>query len=239
MRTLDFSRSFVTFVVGPPEPNEARIQVEARCTIHFGPDTEPEEYLLVASCKSENTHAEKDLFKEPNYDFCAIFSDTEYRIHRVGLTADDHDMEAGDSAERFDDVVLDLRYLEAEELADGGSIVQATRGGRYICCRTTLEDDDSERTAVLEYPVKTINVRSDSHSYQVDTGPVLLPGFWPDAPVIEGFRLAYIAHNRPDSADFVIQEPTPVDREDPESLRVMHYSRTYTTAAENRLYACD
>ena len=87
MRVLDFCRSFVTFVTHPPTSNNARIQVEARCVIRSTPDASPVEDLLVASCKSENTYAETDLFKQPNYDFCAIFSDTHYRIHRVGPTA--------------------------------------------------------------------------------------------------------------------------------------------------------
>ena len=61
MTTWDFSRSFATFVTGG-RGNNARIQVEAVCEIAGG-----ERYVLVASCKAEDTYAEENLFREPNY----------------------------------------------------------------------------------------------------------------------------------------------------------------------------
>ncbi|MFO7946892.1 MAG: hypothetical protein R6V19_08760 [Armatimonadota bacterium] len=237
MRVRDFCRSFVTFEIFEPA-NNARIQVEATCTV-TQEGHEPVEYTLVASCKSEDMYLDDNLFKTPNYDFCAIFSDDEYRIHRVGLTADAHEMEAGLSADRFHDVRFTVRECDAEELPDAAAVVEATSEGRIIVCRTRIEEPDTGFSALLEYPVKTMNVRRDPAAYQVDTGPVILPGLWGETTALEDFRLAYIVYNRADRAEFVIQEPTLLDPDDPDSAHVMHYSRTHSMSAENTLYACD
>ncbi|MFP3902727.1 MAG: hypothetical protein ACLFWB_00665 [Armatimonadota bacterium] len=237
MRVRDFCRSFVTFEIFEP-PNNARIQVEATCTVTQD-GHEPVEYTLVASCKSEDTYVDENLFKTPNYDFCVIFSEDEYRIHRVGRTADAHELDTGSNAQRFHDVRFTNRECEAEKLPDAAAVVKATHDGRIIVCRTRIEDPDRGFSALLEYPVKTMNVRSDPAEYQVDTGPVLLPGLWGETTALEDFRLAYIAYNRPDRAEVVVQEPTPLNPDDPDSVRVMHYSRTHSMSAENTLYACD
>ena len=94
MDICDFSRSFITFV-GKRFTNSARIQVESRCELTDGQGQSLGEFFLVASCKSEETYAAENLFKVPNYDFCAIFSADEYQIIRTHITWDLAAAEAG------------------------------------------------------------------------------------------------------------------------------------------------
>ncbi|MFM1550114.1 MAG: hypothetical protein ACKJSG_11980 [Lentisphaeria bacterium] len=76
---------------------------------------------------------------------------------------------------------------------------------------------------VIEYPVKCVNVSERELYYQTDTGPVLLPNDRTDTDLpIERFDLAYVAHNCPDWAEFIVSVPTPVS----EGVSVDHYSES-------------
>ena len=125
-QTIDFGRSFATFVT-PGRTNNARIQVEAACEMTGG-----ERYVLVASCKAEDTYADRDLFKQPNYDFCAIFSDEEYCIVRVGLPVTACWRDSGRNADRFDEVLIDVAEMDADACAAPQAIVEATLDNRPL-----------------------------------------------------------------------------------------------------------
>lgn len=232
--TVDFSRSFTHFVT-PGHTNNARIQVEAICDLADGA-----RYVLVASCKAEDTYAERDLFKQPNYDFCAIFGDVDYCIVRVGLPVTACWRDVGLSTERFEDVRIDVAETDAEVCADARAIVEATLANRPLIGRTEMLDDAGEMVARLEYPIKTMNVNEAEHSggewiYQVDTGPILVPD--PTRQVelaVEQFDLAFIAWNAPDWADLIALEPTQVNHSDD---CAGHYSRVSHIEVRNEVLA--
>jgi len=234
-QTMDFSRSFSTFVTSG-RTNHARIQVEAVCRMADG-----ERYVLVASCKSEDTYAEENLFRQPNYDFCAIFSDEQYCIVRVGLPLTACWRDGGLSAERFDEVRIDLADAEADPCDGAQAVVEATLANRPLVGRTMVLDESGEEVAVVEYPIKTINVNTPAHSpggdwiYQVDTGPILVPRATPQTGLaVEQLDLAFIAWNAPDWAELVVLAPTSVNHSDD---CVGHYSRVRTITARNELLA--
>ena len=94
--------------------------------------------------------------------------------------------------------------------------------------------------AIIEYPVKTININDERDIYQVDTGPVA----WPDLSRrcernVEAISLAFVAFNVPHFADFVIEAPTPIVEGGREVCRVHHYSRRVSLAARNRLFCVE
>ena len=66
--------------------------------------------------------------------------------------------------------------------------------------------------AIIECPVKTMNMDEQADIYQVDTGMVLFPDLSKrcDRQKIETFSLAFVAFNAPHFADFVIEKPTPI-----------------------------
>lgn len=175
MKTCDFSRSFVTFV-GKGRSNNARIQVEARCTMVDVSDGSKEEYHLVASCKSEDTYGKGVLFYEPNYDFCGIFSSKEFILIRVGAPYKPNET-IGDNEGFFEEVGRGIVMAEEEMLADNEAIVKATLDNHLLNGRTTITDPAGRYRAVIEFPIKTMNANDIRNIYQVDTGPILLPDF--------------------------------------------------------------
>ncbi|UCH35698.1 MAG: hypothetical protein JSV65_04935, partial [Armatimonadota bacterium] len=206
MQTCDFSRSFVTFVT-PGRSNNARIQVEARCTITDDRENAAQDYYLVASCKGEDTYGTGVLFLDPSYDFCGIFSAQEFILIRVGVPYEVNNTVAA-NAERFDDVRIDVRMQAAEVLEADEEIVRATLANRVLNGRVEVSDEAGRHRASIEFPIKTMNVNDIRNIYQVDTGPILLPDFASRKQrMVERFQLAFVAYNRGDEAYFVIQEP--------------------------------
>ncbi len=230
MQVCDFGRSFATFTIGQ-RANNARIQAEAICDLTEAGETT--RYVLVASCKSEDTYADDNLFRQPNYDFCAIFSDTQYDIVRVHLPITGEWRDSGPIEHRFDGVSIDLRMAEATECVDADAIVKATLENLPLVGITELSDEASGLSARLEYPIKTMNVNDINWTWQVDTGPMIVPDFAREtALAVQQLDLAFVACNRPDRAEFVILTPTEVGDE-----KVGHYSKVRKCAASNRI-AC-
>jgi len=225
MSVCDFGRSFATFTI-EGRANNARIQVDAICDLG---DTR---YVLVASCKSEDTYAEDDLFYESNYDFCVIYSDTEYRIVRVRLPLGDDWHETGLIANRFEGVSIDLVDTPARECADAREIVEATLANDPLVCVTELLDETGAAYARLEYPVKTMNVNDQRFSYQVDTGPIIVPDLTRTVELeIERMELAFVAWNRLDRAELIVQQPTAIGEQ-----TAGHYSEIRKCAARNSMW---
>ncbi|MFP4249358.1 MAG: hypothetical protein ACLFU7_06845 [Armatimonadota bacterium] len=235
METVDFSRSFATFVT-PERTNNARIQIEAICETADG-----ETHVLVASCKSEDTYASENLFRQPNYDFCAIFGEEDYCIVRVGMPLTACWRDSGRVAERFDEVLIERAVVDAEFCEDPRAIVEATLGNRPLVGRTEILDEAGETLARLHYPIKTMNVNEPEHSpsgdwiYQVDTGPIIAPEPRRQADLaVERLDLAFIAWNATDRAELVVLAPTPVNHSDD---CVGHYSQVRTINARNAVLA--
>jgi len=236
MAVCDFSRSFVTFVT-KERTNTARIQVESRCELVDEASGNSQVFWLVASCKAEETYAPKDLFKVPNYDFCAIFSDTDYTIFRTHVV-DDGYIETGLNADRFEEVRIDIRWTDGErKLSAAGDIVEATVENLPLVGRTEIRDERNRLRAAIDYPVKTMNVHPERKIFQVDTGPIALPDLTSEKERwIERLELAYVAYNRFDSADFILHAPTPVIEGGERLCIVRHYSMVRTMKAKNTIW---
>ncbi len=233
MTAIDFGRSFVTFVT-PGRANNARIQVECRCEFSDAEAGTNEELFLVASCKSEATYAEKDLFTSPNYDFCGVFNETQLSIIRTPASAADQRPDVSPVEGRFLEVYRQIVSAPAEPLPTSADVVAATLAGKPIVARTVFGDPSGRYKCALEYPVKTMNANDIRPMYQVDTGPVPFPTFDPDVELTAGrFRLAFVAFNAPHSADFVIQTPTEIAP----GVQTPHYSEIISLEATNELFA--
>jgi len=234
MKSCDFSRSFVTFTI-EGRGNNARIQVEARCVVKDAEALTSEEFFLVASCKSEDTYGDGVLFTEPNYDFCVIFSEEDSRIFRVGFPFDETKSTIHTNEERFEGVSFQIRMADAEVLATNEAIVKATFAGKVINGRTEIADPTGRYRAMIEFPVKTMNVNDIDSLYQTDTGPILVPDFEKKTDrTIERFALAFVAYNQPGEAYFILQEPVPGQAKD---AAVADYSRIVRMDARNSIVA--
>jgi len=233
METCDFSRSFITFVT-KNRSNNARIQVESRCIIMDKESGKSDTYYLVASCKGEDTYGKDRLFLIPSYDFCMIYSSSDFMIIRTYGNAERDNTNVGDNKGYFLDVHFNVKMVEGEIFDNNDAIVKATLANRVLNGRTEITD--GSYTAIIEFPIKTMNVNDANVMYQVDTGPILLPDFSSTKDrMVEQFSLAYVAYNRFDEAYFVIQEPTSI-REDSED-KVSHYSKVVRFGASNSVIA--
>ncbi len=237
MEVCDYSRSFVTFVT-PGRGNNARLQVESVCTLTDEESGVRGEYFFFASCKSEDTFAERGLFYEDNYDFCGIFSEEEYAIFRTRSTHTDGFREQGLWRDRFEDLLWHLVRVEGRELGGGAEVVQASLDNVPLVGQVEILSADGTLRALLEFPVKTMNANDIRDVYQVDTGPVAFPDF--EAEVvrhIERLSPAYVAYNAPGFADFVVQQALPVVVNGQEVSRVTHYSQPVSLPAVTRVIA--
>lgn len=242
MNVCDYGRSFITFEV---PGNNARIQVEARCLLQR-PGTEGEQFLMFASCKSEDTYAERDLFRnpvtDPSYDFSGIFSPDRFRIERVFVSSERESLDTGLIADRFTEVRRHVvEAPDAEPLLTKEAIVAATLAGRVVVARNEITDQAGDVTAVLEYPVKTMNVNPERGMFQTDTGPIPYYDFTDDSPdPMRRFRWAYCAFNEFEGAYFICQTPTPIVIAGRAVARRSHYQEIiHCLRARNTLFAYD
>ena len=239
-KVYDYGRSFVTFVTKPPtRHNNARLQVESVCSLSDRGTGFSCEYVFFASCKSEDTFAEKGLFFEDNFDFCGIFSDREVVIFKTYSKHTPRFREReGLWSEKFADVRMHLARAEGRLLRDNAAIVQASLDNIPLIGRVRLEGRAGDLSAVLEFPVKTMNADDQGNRYQVDTGPVPYPDLEMQVKhQVQRFSPAYVAFNAPHFADFVVQQAVPVEASEGQTLSVTHYARPFSVSAQTQVLA--
>ena len=232
---LDFSRSFAGW---KSSFNWTRIQVEAVCDLIEGQNVD--RYVLVASCKAERTYADRNLIHQPNWDFCAIFGQEDFLLVRTFITTgqvrEREERQPGRIRDYFGLENLHLVCRPATILRDAAEVVKGTLSNRPISVRTELADPSTGQRAVLEYPVKTMNILPPENRWQVDTGPILVPNFsCTRGRPIERLDLAFSIFNRFDETEFILRRPTPIEQNNQRLCEVMYYSHVRVFPATNTL----
>lgn len=236
MNCLDYGLSFLC---NPASFNSVRFWVESRTTLIDEQAGTRVEFYQCASCKSENTFGEKDLLYEDNYDFLPIFGGEDLLIFRRPARLSDNYRQLTKAADVWGQPILKLREgKRVTKLETWEQIRDTTAEAIPIVSQTELVNKETGLRAVVECPVKTMNISHDKQMYQVDTGPVAFPDLTRryDRP-IECLSLAFVVFNAPHFADFVIEQPTPVVEEGEEKCRIYHYSDPFSLPADNRLLA--
>jgi len=257
MKAYDFSRSFLTFRIDtlkkppltvshkPPSTlNNARIQVDCRCEITDRQTGAAREFLLGANCKTERVGVERDIWTEPNADFIPVHTKGQFLNIKTYEIAGKRVMfyppslgvqperQVGNSEEAFDQVKLEMYPCEGELLDTPQKIVAATLGNQPLMARVQLEQ--GRYTAVIDFPIKTMNASERDWIYQTDTGPVLLPDLTREpADLIAGFELAFAAFNCPNWVEFIVRAPMPVSAD----INVYHYWKTVRWDSHNQVIA--
>jgi hypothetical protein len=241
MNVCNYSRSFATFVLR--HVNTARLQLEGRCVLRQADGSE-EQFLMFASCKSEDTYAEKDLFRnpetQPNYDFSGVFASERYSLNRIYVSSEGEMLETGLIKERFSYVVRHVREVpEARALTTKQAVIEATLSHQVVIARTEVRDEASGMSALMEFPVKTMNVNPERGMFQIDTGPLPYYDFDdPDPEIMARVKWAYCAYNEFQGAYFIIQAPTAIVRDGVEVAQRSHYQRiVHRAEARNTLFA--
>lgn len=249
METFDFGRSFLTFRIDfeihkpitlshkpPTTLNNARIQLESCCVLTELASGAKTEYVLGASCKTEQVGAAADLWLLPNADFCPVASLEEFLIikswQKKNMSVMRNPPSLGLQPERQSGLVkdawsgfrIDLKRVEGRALGTIEEIIAATFDNMPMVSRTEFEQGGYH--VCIDHPVKTFNVSERENVYQTDTGPLILPDLSPErraqtTRLVECFDLAFSAFNAPDWAEFIINVPTPVG----EGVEVNHYAQ--------------
>jgi hypothetical protein len=235
MNCLDYGLSFINSV---GNGNAPRFWVESRCRLIDDTDGSFNDYYQCGSCKSEHTFAEKDLFINPNYDFLPVFSEEYIAVFRRHAYRNDNYVEYRPAKDYWAGPLFDLQEASPVQALDSNAaIFEATRKCLPIVTHTEIADVSTNQRAIIECPVKTMNIDEKADIYQVDTGIVLFPDLSKRYnPQIETFNLAYVAFNAPHFADFVIERPTPIIEDGVEVTQVYHYSEIVSLEAKNTVF---
>ncbi len=248
----DFQASFMTWDFAyrkDPRPNArhniphgnfARIQLESLIDVIDRESGDAQRYVLIAPCRSEWVYAENRLFQIPNREYRNIYSLTEERGMGQKLTWSGEVARGHAVTDDFRSLKIDFAsYSHSTLLETAADIVAATAANRQLVARTRISDPDRPLDYVLEYPIRTMNFQPKTNSFQVDTGPLLVPDFKSQQErAIDRLEMAYVAYNRMDRAEFILRRPTPVPGEKGETLcHVLHYAEVREDTAVNELFA--
>jgi len=236
---LDYGLSFLC---NPSPKNAVRFWIESRTTLIDESAGTSTEFYQCASCKSEHTFAETGLFQEDNYDFLPVFGGKDAEdllIFRRPAGLSERYREIKKSEEVWGKPILKLREGQRVGVLDTWEAIRdATATGVPIVSQTEIRNTDTGLRAIIECPVKTMNISLERQMYQVDTGPIAFPDLSRRAdPLIDVLSLAFVAFNAPHFADFVIEQPTPVVEDGNELCKIHHYSNPISLPAKNTLLA--
>lgn len=237
MIPMDYSRSFVK---GKWPGNEVRFWVESRTRLIDESKGVTEDYIQCASCKSEDTFAEQNLFYKDNYDFLPIFGPEFGLIFRRKAWLNPDYRTINKSEDMWGGQIYhQVESRSAVELTSPEDVLQSTYEWYPLVAQTAFRNSNTGLSAIVEYPVKTMNTKRKGTEYQIDTGPVAFPNLEQRTErLVDTLSLAYVAFNAPHFADFVIESPTSVgDSQDTGAVRIYHYSQLKSIAAKNRLFA--
>lgn len=237
MTPLDYSK---TYLLGTNPENEVRFWVESRTRVIDERSGKVEDFLQCASCKSEDTFAERNLFLEDNYDFLPIFGPEYGLIFRRKAWLNPNYRSCLKTTEMFGAPAQHLReFTSYKNLSTTEEIIRFTHAFYPVVAQTEIRNDETGLRAIIEYPVKTLNIRRLDNAYQIDTGPVVYPDLGErHERLVDSISLAFVAFNAAHFADFIVEESTPIrnNRKTVET-HVYHYSRRISLTACNRLYA--
>lgn len=231
---LDYGRSFIC---NTSTANAVRFWVESRTTLY---DDDAGTKLVIyqcGSCKSEHTFAEKSLLQEDNYDFMPIYGGEDMLILRRHVDARDCYRQLRKVKEMWGEPNMRLHYGKTVmELKTFEQIRDVTATDTPLAAQTEITNEETGLRCLMEYPIKTMNVSIDHEIWQVDTGPIALPDLTRRfEPPVDSVRLAFAVFNATHFCDFVIEQPTPVLRDEQEVCEVYHYSNPVSFPAKNRV----
>ncbi|HOC70038.1 MAG TPA: hypothetical protein PLL36_01665 [Candidatus Hydrogenedentes bacterium] len=236
MPPLDYGLSFICHTA---PFNSVRFWVESRTRILDERAGTWTDFYQCGACKSENTFAERDLFMVDNYDFLPIFGGDDVLVFRRPACISEKYRTVKKAADMWGAPSLKLKEASRhEELGTWGAIACATADAIPLVSHTEISAAETQLRAIIECPVKTMNIQPEKEQYQVDTGPIAFPDLTRrDVPPIDTLSLAFVAFNAPDFADFVIERPTLVTGDNGATHQVYHYSNPISMSAKNRLFA--
>ncbi|HPO13958.1 MAG TPA: hypothetical protein PLI09_10970 [Candidatus Hydrogenedentes bacterium] len=236
MTPLDYGLSFICH--SSPR-NSVRFWIESRTRLFDDNTGTWTDFYQCGACKSENTFAERDLFMKDNYDFTPIFGNGDVLVFRRPAHVHATYRTIKKATEMWGEPSLKLKEGgRVEDLISWDAIARATHDAIPLVSQTEITNADTKLRAIIECPIKTMNIHPEKKQYQVDTGPIAFPDLTKrNDPLIDAFSLAFIAFNAPNFADFVVEQLTTITEDNGASHQLYHYSNPFSLPARNRLFA--
>ncbi|CAN5487716.1 hypothetical protein BH09CHL1_BH09CHL1_32260 [soil metagenome] len=222
-----------------PWGNSARILIDARCTLFDDANGTSLETYLIAPCRTEWMYRENDLIQIPSGEYRVIFSQD--RQISVGKHIDELSARSGSiPTSAFTSLEFAIRPAPAAALDSDQAIVDATLALKPIVATTEIVNAERGLRAVLEYPIRTMNIHPERVRFQVDTGPIVFPDFSLQTEhLIDHCKLAHTVFNTFDYAEFICKQPTPLIKDGAEITKVYHYSDVHRLNATSRFFAIE
>ena len=246
MEVTDFGRSFITWTRKPRDGdfrigwgNSVRINLEARVTIDRESDGSSEDFYLGAACRSEWMYRDSEHFKLPGSDFLMAYARDRCLKFSANITSPQDRPEIDPFIELLTALNFEITRTDGARLLESEvDVAEAARSASPVIATTKIRNEKLGRSAVLEYPVKTLNYHPDHQRFQVDTGPVLWPDLAsPEPAPIRWINLAFVAYNRLDEAEFAKRVPTAVADSAGGTIRIDDYQEIESGVAVNSVYA--
>lgn len=247
----NFQASFMTWDYPPPAYTEkhdipygniARIQLDAMIDVMDDSSGEKVRFVLIQPCRTERVYKQDRLFQIPSAEYRVIYSLEQHRSVGKGMTYRGRRPVGKLVKDSYRSLVIDVvTFPNTRVLRTPAEVNEATLANHPLVGRTEIKDPQRPLRYVIEYPIKTMNIMPKDNSYQIDTGPLLVPDYDLDqAEVIDRLEMAHVAfnHKAPNLAEFILRQPTPVmDESNRELCRVLHYSKVRVHSARNTLLA--
>lgn len=218
MESIDFSRSFCTWLL-KEQSGYGRFMIEAVLR------TSIEEFLLLSGVMAANVYAKENLILKPPYEFAAVFGKNRYRVFRTHALYNEKQDTTDIISDRFQSVERCLTRVPGTVLPAPQQIIEATRNNKILNAHMRLP------TCELIFPVKHMNVQTDTGKFQVETGPILFPSDFQNVD-LASLKQAFTVFNRLDEAEFVLRDAVKVD-----SATIRHYEATEKHTASIQLVA--
>ncbi len=247
----DFQASFMTWDFPNPGSNQkhdiphgnmARIQLDAMIDVIDDSSGESDRFILIQPCRTERVYKEDRLFQIPSGEYRVIYSLEQHRSVGKAMTYQGGGSKGSPVKDNFRSLVIDVvTFPNTRVLQTPAEVNEATGANHPLVGRTEIKDPQLPLRYVIEYPIKTMNFMPKDNSYQIDTGPLLVPDFdLEETAVIDRLEMAHVAHNHkaPNLAEFILRKPTPVtDDSGQELCQILHYSKVRVDSARNTLLA--
>lgn len=242
----DYSRSFVQWW-------NDRVRHSPRCATHAScrlrqAGGDEREFFLVHPCMGENMYVEQNIIQTPVAEFHGVFNardefmlvkvfeaePVELRMaHRVNETIPTHDGK-GIRIVRIEATLR--RFPCVRPLQTDADVYAAMTASLPILGRTRYTAPDGKTEVICEYPVTVMNAHHETHRWQVDTGPILVPDFSLTPDLTAGlFRQAFVVFNHWESAEMAVRRPRTL----PGGAKLMHYGPPERLAVRNELFAAE
>lgn len=170
MPIIDFNNSHMEWCTRA-EQSAGFWQIESALQIENSEIDQPIIYALSAAVTAGHLYS-KPMIIEPPYEFRFVASQFEYMFLRHSYAANTTKIETGDVPSLFNDFSIHWGTLDRRPLSEDEIIHSASSGDRLIA--TVSGTEDGGLSWQSSFPVKHINVNSNSTGYQIETSPVLI-----------------------------------------------------------------